>query len=101
MPFTWDDYRRWDDDERWEIVNGEAFAMTPAPTPRHQMVVGELFKALSSFLRGKIFRPLPSPIDVRLSDLDVLQPDIVVVCGPEQIRPTHIQGAPRLVVEVL
>lgn len=40
-------------------------------------------------------------MDVRLSDTDIVQPDVLVVCRPEQIRATHIEGAPALVVEIL
>ena len=28
------DYLNWPDAERWEIINGEAWAMTPAPSIR-------------------------------------------------------------------
>ncbi len=41
--YTWDDYQGFPDNERWEIINGEAFCMSPAPTPNHQGIVGELF----------------------------------------------------------
>ena len=37
---------------------------------------------------------------MHLSDLDVVQPDILVVCKPAQITPSHIEGAPDVVVEV-
>ncbi len=30
-----------------------------------------------------------------------MQPDIVVVCDQDRIKPTHIEGAPTLVVEIL
>ena len=33
--FTYADYLTWPDDERWEIINGVAYAMTPAPTLKH------------------------------------------------------------------
>ena len=51
--YDWNDYRSWPDDQRWEIVGGEAFAMSPAPTPRHQMIAGEIFAALRGHLAGK------------------------------------------------
>jgi Uma2 family endonuclease len=38
---------------------------------------------------------------VKLSDSDVVQPDILVVCDPGKILPSHIEGAPDLIVEVL
>lgn len=40
--YTWDDYRTWADDERWEIINGDAYLMSPSPTTRHQLVSVEL-----------------------------------------------------------
>ena len=30
--FTYADYKTWPDEERWEIIDGEAYNMTPAPT---------------------------------------------------------------------
>jgi Uma2 family endonuclease len=38
---------------------------------------------------------------VKLSETDVVQPDILVVCDLGQIRTTHIEGAPALVIEIL
>lgn len=99
--FTYDDYRGWDDDQRWELIHGEAFLMTPAPTTRHQRIVSELAFQLNSFFRGKRCQVFESPTDVVLSDEDVVQPDVLVVCDPARIKSTHIQGAPTLVVEVL
>jgi Uma2 family endonuclease len=40
-------------------------------------------------------------MDVKLSDEDVVQPDLLVVCDPKQITRTHIEGPPSLVVEIL
>lgn len=100
-PYTWDDYRTWGDEERWELVDGEAYAMAPAPSTRHQTILMELSAQLHAQFAGKRCRVLPAPTDVRLSDHDVVQPDISIVCNPKQIRPSHIEGAPRLVVEIL
>jgi len=99
--FTWDDYQSWPETERWELIDGVAYAMSPAPSTKHQMVVGHLFSRLLQGLSGKPCRPFIAPTDVRLSDLDVVQPDILVVCKPGQITPSHIEGAPDVVVEVL
>jgi hypothetical protein len=32
--YTFDDYLTWPDDERWEIIDGEAYDMTPEREPR-------------------------------------------------------------------
>ena len=99
--YTWSDYRTWDDDQRWQIIGGDAYAMTPAPATRHQRLVARLFRQMDRFFRGKACEVLLSPVDVKLSDEDIVQPDLVVVCDRGKIKPTHIEGAPTLVVEVL
>jgi Uma2 family endonuclease len=99
--FTWSDYRVWPDDERWEIVGGEAYDMSPAPLTRHQLILGELGGQMYEHFKGHRCRVWPAPVDVKLSDEDIVQPDLLVVCNPEQIQRTHIEGSPALVVEVL
>ncbi|MDP2832016.1 MAG: Uma2 family endonuclease [Pseudomonadota bacterium] len=99
--FTWDNYQSWPETERWELIDGVAYAMSPAPSTKHQTVAGNIFGKLLQRLSGKPCRPFIAPTDVRLSDLDVVQPDILVVCKPGQITPSHIEGAPDVVVEVL
>ena len=42
-----------------------------------------------------------APTDVKLSESDVVQPDILAVCDQRKITDTHIDGAPDLIVEVL
>jgi Uma2 family endonuclease len=98
---TWQDYREWADDERWEIVGGEAFAMSPAPTTRHQRIVTQLTRSLEEHFSKKQCDVFVAPTDVKLSDIDVVQPDLLVVCDKDKIKPTHIEGAPSLVIEVL
>ena len=99
--FTWADYRAWPDGERWELLGGEAFAMSPSPGSRHQAVSFRLSYALEAYFRGKQCRPFAAPLDVKLSEADAVQPDLLVVCDPAQIKRTHVEGAPALVVEIL
>ncbi|MDD5297996.1 MAG: Uma2 family endonuclease [Rhodocyclaceae bacterium] len=99
--FTWQDYQNWPADERWELIGGVAYAMSPAPTIKHQSVAGEFFFRLRQHFGGKPCQPFIAPVDVRLSDLDVVQPDVLVVCDRNKITPTHIEGAPDVVLEVL
>jgi Uma2 family endonuclease len=98
---TWSDYRSWPDDERWEIIDGVVYAMSPAPSTKHQSVAARMYSRLERGLEGKPCKPFIAPTDVKLSDLDVVQPDILVVCDPKRITSTHIEGAPDLVIEVL
>ena len=99
--FTWQDYRTWPDSERWELIDGEPFAMSPSPTDRHQLICVALVAGMAPHFRGKPCRLLVSPMDVKLSDTDVVQPDLLAVCDPNQFKGTHIEGPPALVVEVL
>ena len=99
--YTWQDYRAWRGDERWEIVNGVAYAMSRAPSTEHQSVTLRLSSRLERQLAGTPCRPFIAPTDVKLSDQDVVQPDILVVCDAARITPTHIEGAPDVVLEVL
>ncbi|MEM7586647.1 MAG: Uma2 family endonuclease [Acidobacteriota bacterium] len=99
--FGWDDYRAWEDGERWELIGGKPFSMSPAPSSRHQTIVGNLFGQLYQHFQGRQCRPFVSPIDVKLSAEDVVQPDIAVVCDPNQVQETHVEGPPTLAIEVL
>lgn len=109
--YTYADYLTWPDNERWELIDGVAFDMTPAPSERHQRVLGELFACLHAAVRGGPCRVYPAPFDVRLPGLDspaegeppptVVQPDITVVCDPDKLDEAGCLGGPDLVVEVL
>ncbi|HBC86552.1 MAG TPA: Uma2 family endonuclease [Lentisphaeria bacterium] len=99
--YTWADYQKWPDGERWEIIDGEAYMMSPAPSTRHQAVLGALAREFLNYFHNKKCKTLLSPVDVKLSDEDIVQPDIVVVCDKHQIKETHIEGAPSLVVEIV
>lgn len=101
---TYEDYLYLPEDgQRHEILDGE-HAVSPAPTPRHQLVVFRLLLLLGNWIVGRrLGQLLPAPIDVVLSPSDVVQPDLVFVATERLhlIVETHLTGAPDLVVEVL
>ncbi len=100
--YTYDDYVTWPDDERWEIIDGEAYAMTPAPVLRHQTISLTLSYFVKDHFRGKPCKPFFAPTDVVFDETNVVQPDLLVVCDPHKTsNEKNIQGAPDLVVEVL
>lgn len=99
--FTYKDYLEWPDDERWELIDGAAYCMTPAPSTRHQRIVLNFSRVLGNNLKNKPCEPFMAPTDVVLSEYDVVQPDVFVVCDRNKITEANIQGAPDLVVEVL
>ena len=100
---TYEDYRKTPDDERWELLNGELI-MPPSPTIDHQRVSRRLERRLDTFVEerglGEVFY---APCDVVLSDVNVVQPDLLFVSTEQAhiITRENIRGAPDLVVEIL
>lgn len=107
--FTYGDYVRWTGDERWELIDGEVFAMSPAPSRRHQEAVVGLVEQIAPQLRGGRCRLYVAPFDVRLprgeeadSEVDtVVQPDLAVVCDPAKLDAAGCRGAPDWIIEVI
>ena len=100
--FTYADYVTWPDEERWELIDGNAYDMTPAPTTTHQSLVLSIARILmNAEPLSKSCKTLIAPVDVVLSEYDVVQPDVLVVCDRSKITEANIRGAPDLVIEVL
>lgn len=91
------------DGRRYEIHEGE-LSVTPAPSPQHQIIIGNLFIALSLHVKSKrIGSILLAPLDVILSQTTIVQPDLVYL-DPSRlglISRRGVEGAPTLVVEIL
>lgn len=47
--YSYADYFRWKLKERVELLRGWIHKMSPAPSPRHQLVFGNLFWEIKSF----------------------------------------------------
>ncbi|TGE35746.1 Uma2 family endonuclease [Desulfosporosinus fructosivorans] len=107
--YSYADYLTWPEDERWELIDGVPLNMTPAPTPKHQEILGEVFRILANWLKGNRCKVYMAPFDVRLagpetldSAIDkVVQPDISAVCDPQKIDDRGCLGAPDMIVEIL
>ena len=101
---TYADYLQFPDDGlRHELINGEHY-VTPPPTMRHQQIASNLHYLIRHYLEehpiGKVFF---APVDLHLSDLDVVEPDILFVSQERADRITlkNLQGAADLVIEIL
>ncbi len=88
---------------RHELLDGE-HVVTPAPMPRHQLVLQELHLVFGTTLRDRDdLRVFLSPADVVLGPKSLVQPDLFVV----QKEPGHIiqawseVGIPVLAFEIL
>jgi Uma2 family endonuclease len=105
VKYTYEDLQTFPegDGKRYEIIHGDLF-VSPAPMRKHQLVLGNFFGLLWVFLKGNpIGEVLFAPFDVVLSDIDVVEPDLLFVSNARLDRLTrkNAQGAPDLVVEVL
>ena len=100
---TYADYCRTPDDERYELLDGELI-MVPAPSTGHQRIDTKLGWRLAQFVEqkslGEVFF---APCDVVLSDINVVQPDLLFVSNARAhiITADNVQGPPDLVVEIL
>jgi prevent-host-death family protein len=92
-------------DLRYEYIDGEVYLLA-SPVYNHQVVVAEIYGTFFNWFKGKKCRALTSPFDVTLkkseSNINVVQPDIIVICDTDKIDGSgKYQGVPTLVVEVL
>ncbi|HIJ94699.1 MAG TPA: Uma2 family endonuclease [Desulfuromonadales bacterium] len=107
--WTYADYLGWPDDERWEIIDGVAYALSPAPGRQHQSISFEMARQLGNYLKDKPCRAFAAPFDVRLSDHSsvsdnyvdtVVQPDLFVVCDKNKLDERGCSAAPDLIIEI-
>jgi Uma2 family endonuclease len=103
-PVTYHELRRFPDDrKRRELIEGELF-VSPAPSPTHQDIVANVLVLVRGFAHqhglGEVW---PAPLDVILSSIDVVQPDVVFLSNECRHLLTRrgIEGAPDLCVEVI
>ena len=78
--------------------------MAAAPSAIHQIVQGNIGTPLDTFVRAnRLGRMLYAPTDVRLSNINVVQPDILFVSRERLhiLTDAGISGAPDIVVEIL
>lgn len=92
-----------DDGNRHEIIDGDHY-MNPVPSTYHQAVSMRLAYLLFGLIEGNhLGRVFFAPIDVQLSDHDIVQPDLIVIVKDrvQMITPAKIKGAPDLIIEIL
>ena len=91
------------DGRRYELHDGE-LSVTPAPSPLHQRILRNLNDVLWQHVKSRgLGEVLFAPIDCILSDITVVQPDLVYL-DPTRSRLVSergIEGPPTLVVEIL
>ena len=101
--FTYEDYLQLPEDKRYELMEGE-FYMVPSPGWSHQTILKKLFLILDDYVTSqRLGETRFAPLDVVLSEEDVVQPDILFISKERSyiITERNIQGAPDLVIEIL
>lgn len=106
--FTYADYLTWPENTPVELIEGIPYAMT-TPMRIHQEVVGEVLRQIANYLVDKPCEVYTAPFDVRLADskakdkdiINVVQPDISVICDKEKLDDKGCLGSPDLVIEVV
>ncbi len=107
--YTYADYLTWLDDKRRELINGFIKMMTPAPRRIHQRISKKILDTITIIEKygGQIYH---APFDVRLVEknktsdkeiINVVQPDISVICDLSKLDDRGCLGAPDLIIEIL
>jgi Uma2 family endonuclease len=97
--YTYNDWLHWEG--RWELIEGHPIAMSPMPVPQHQRIAAELIAEFILSVRKagckdcKVYEPL----DYKVTEDTILEPDILIVCG--KINKKFLDFPPALIVEIL
>lgn len=102
--FTADDYRATPEGPPWiQLIDGE-FHVSESPSVSHQRIVGNLYLILGNWTQsareGLVYL---APLDVYLSEYDVVQPDLLFVSTKRLsiIEKNGLYGPPDLAIEIL
>lgn len=97
--YTYEEYCHWEG--RWELIDGIPFAMSPAPSPEHQLIGGNIIYELKNAIKKSGCKncKVYEFIDVKIQEDTIVQPDVLIVCKP--IKKKFLDFPATLVVEIL
>ena len=95
--YTYDDWVNWQG--QWELIDGIPYAMSPMPVPKHQRIAANVLSEFRMELKKCKSCKVYQPIDYKISDEIIVQPDMLVICG--KIDKKFLDFPPALVVEIL
>ena len=99
----YDDYICFPDDgKRHEIIDGDHY-VNPAPSTYHQAVSRRIqFQLYMQIEQAGLGSVIDAPVDVQLTETDIVQPDLVVVLAENRIiTPSKVKGSPDHLIEIL
>ena len=109
--YTYKDYLTYDENESIEIIEGDIYNMSPAPSRIHQKIIMELSFELKNYIKSNngSCEVYPAPFDVILINDDeeaensknVVQPDISIICDKSKLTDKGCTGSPNMIVEVV
>ena len=95
--YSYSDYEQWEG--RWELIQGIAHAMSPLPTIEHQRISSNIAVELARSLQECGHCTALLPVDWKIDEQTVVQPDNLVVCG--EVGGKYLTKAPVLIFEIL
>jgi Uma2 family endonuclease len=100
-PYRAADYWQLPEGAPYELIKGR-FVMSPSPLPRHQIVLMLMVERFLGIARSSGGIAFCAPMDVKLSDDTILQPDLLYVSHARRaIIKERVEGAPDLVIEII
>lgn len=102
--YTYDDILALPDGVRAELMDGKIYYMA-SPTLTHQRILGSLYVDIVTYIRqnkGKCEAFMaPCAVFLFANHSTYLEPDLIVVCDQDKLKPDGCYGAPDWVVEIL
>lgn len=97
--YTYKDYEKWEGD--WELIRGIPYAMSPAPSWKHQSFGSTFIYRLKDALlkKNECNCLVLYEADWIVSEDTVVRPDVMLVCEP--IQGEHVTKPPVLALEIL
>ncbi|MEA1955497.1 MAG: Uma2 family endonuclease, partial [Campylobacterota bacterium] len=96
--YTYDDYKIWEGE--WELIYGIAYAMSPAPMIKHQDISNKIGRLLGNSLENCKHCTALLPVDWRIANDTVVQPDNLVICH-EPKHEAYLVKSPKIIFEIL
>jgi Uma2 family endonuclease len=96
--YTYADYLLWEG--KWELIEGLPYAMSPAPSSKHQRIAALLTSLFVVSFRNCKKCKVYQPVDWKVKEDTVLQPDMLIVCRPFN-NLSYLDFPPVLVAEIV
>ena len=96
--YTYQDYLVWEG--KWELIHGVPYAMSPGPSINHQRINTRITEFLNDVLKDCEICEAIIPVDWKVSETTVVQPDVSVICQ-ESGNANYLDFAPTVIFEIL